>query len=35
VGAVTMGFHSELEIALIIQNVFHKLRIITLIYLND
>ena len=30
-----MGFHSELEIAFIIQNVFHKIRIFALIYLND
>jgi hypothetical protein len=30
-----MGFHAELEMLLIIENAFHKLRIITLIYLND
>jgi len=34
VGAVIMGFH-ELEVVLIIENIFHKLRIIALIYLND
>jgi len=31
---VAIGFQVELEVVLIIENDFHKLRIITLIYLN-
>jgi len=32
---VAIGFQAELEVVRIIKNDFHKLRIITLIYLNS